>query len=510
MDKLSFFSHINSLRQLTLPIGFCLAGFINQAQAFNATIALNTNPGAAVNRLLLGNNTQWVGNGDSLVNNDGTPNAQAVNLVQPVGASMLRYPGGVLADSFHWQDSIGNMANRGADADLNGNLSSVVFGFNEFLSLAKTLNATPLVTVNIPSGTPAEAAGWVSYAKQQAVNGSPPVQYWELGNEPYLNQAARPDLWMSPGTFVSSVNNFVPAMRAADPTIKIGVPLRTDRSNGVWVTAYPGFNKTVLAGLTVPIDYVALHYYFPFANNGLYTDNDLYWAGMAAADTMAQDIAATTALVKSTLKTNVPIAVTEYNSMFTLGKGNTDAYISSLQGALLAADMLRVFTQNPNVLFANFWSALGNWYFGMIDQNLTPRVANYYVMQLYSKLLNGNYLAANVSSPTFTTNSVGLIPASTLPLLTSVAALDGNGVIRMLVINKSISDIANLEVDLSGSHLPVSATPNVAVSLLTGDSPLGGTPGLNQPYMQYSNQALSGNTFTFAIPPHSAVLFEIN
>ena len=479
------------------------------ATAFNGSITINSQIGAPVNRLLMGSNTQWVDNGDSLVNNNGATNNQVLNLIRPVGVSMLRYPGGTLSDSFHWQDAIGSIATRGSDMDLSNDLQPVIFGINEFLQLAQTLSAQPVITVNVPSGTPTEAATWVNYMKQQAVAGKPAVKYWEIGNEPYLNQSNRPDLWMTPSTFISKFNSFAPAMRAADSTIKVGMPMRTDTINGVPVSAYRNFNTTLLSGLKVPIDYVALHYYFPYANNGTYTDTQMYWASMAAADVMAADLNSTTTLVQNYLHMNVPLVITEYNDIFTLGKGGTDSYIATLEGGLLVGDMLRVFTQMPNVQFADFWSLLGNWYFGMIDQGFNPRPA-YYVLQMYSKLLQGNYLPITVSTPTFNAPSVGLVPAAAnKALLTAAAATDGSK-IRLVVINKALSDVANLQVNVSGALSNCVQNVLANVSLLTGDSALAGGLGQGPVYFNSSTQVLTANSLNYTIPAHSMVLIEIN
>ena len=55
-------------------------------------------------------------------------------------------------------------------------------GFAEFSRQAKAIGAQSLVTVNYGSGTPAQAAAWVTEAAQTA---GQDVALWEVGNETY-------------------------------------------------------------------------------------------------------------------------------------------------------------------------------------------------------------------------------------------------------------------------------------------------------------------------------------
>src|SRR5262245_30585890 len=52
-------------------------------------------PVGAVNRLILGNNVVWVDRGDGLLTADGSQFDRAtLDLVEDLGATVLRYPGG--------------------------------------------------------------------------------------------------------------------------------------------------------------------------------------------------------------------------------------------------------------------------------------------------------------------------------------------------------------------------------------------------------------------------------
>ncbi len=56
------------------------------------------------------------------------------------------------------------------------------FGTDEFLKFCRHVGAVPQICLNLGSGTPDEAAGWVRYVNQQW-NGGKGGLLWELGNE---------------------------------------------------------------------------------------------------------------------------------------------------------------------------------------------------------------------------------------------------------------------------------------------------------------------------------------
>lgn len=484
----------------------CLCGHHLPVWAFQARISLGTEEGRPANRNLLGNNVQWVDQGDGLVDQHGALNRSRIKPFEPHGIPALRFPGGSLSDSYHWKDGVGGVSKRPTGRDLSNRQKPNVFGTDEFLQLARHLGAMPVITANVASGTADEAAAWVRYSKEAAESrGLAKVRFWEIGNEPYLKEAQRPDLALAPQAFIRRFNTFAAAMRSADPSIKIGLPLRTDQINGVPVSAYPGYNQTVLTGLSVPIDFAALHYYFPFANDKAYSDTDLYWATMAAPEVMRQDLVRTRTEIVRHLKTDIPIAITEYNALFTLGRPATDGHINTLGAALLIADMLRVFAETPGIIFANYWSMSGNWHFGMTGPDATPR-PSYHVYTLYSSLLQGHHLPAKVESPTFDCRSVGLIPTTTgLPLVTAIATRH-HRTTRLLVINKSLTDTAEIEID---TPTPL-GDETINARILSGPSPLTGHANHPPIETRHLQSAPREGKRMLTLPAHAIALLEFS
>ncbi len=197
------------------------------------------------------------------------------DLLRQAGVSLVRYPGGATADVYHWRT---NAITPGQD--------SYVHPANTFAhvlaQVATPADARMLVTVNYGSnetgaggGDPAEAAAWVYYANrlhQQA------VRFWEIGNEVYGNgyygRRWETDLHgdLSPATYARNALAYITAMKAVDPTIKVGLDLVVP---GDWPDGLgpQHWNETVLAIAGHAADFVSLHWYAqqtgPTSDSGL-------------------------------------------------------------------------------------------------------------------------------------------------------------------------------------------------------------------------------------------------
>jgi Cellulose binding domain/Fibronectin type III domain len=209
----------------------------------NAGEGLGTIPGTAYGL----NSAVW----DSQMN---VPQVQG--LLQQAGVRMLRYPGGSYGDIYNWQDNTaaGGYVAPGTD-------------FDSFMGTAQKIGAQPILIANYGSGTPQEAAGWVQYANVTKGYG---VKYWEIGNEIYGNGYYGAD-WetdnhasKSPATYAQNVLQYASAMKAVDPTIKIGAVLTLP---GNWPDGVVGsgdsgdWNKIVLSAAGSAIDFVIVHWY---------------------------------------------------------------------------------------------------------------------------------------------------------------------------------------------------------------------------------------------------------
>ena len=400
-------------------------------------------PIGPTNPLILGNNLQWVDRGDEMFRGDGKgPVLVMLERANAMSVPLLRYPGGSLSDLYHWRDGMGDLSERGENEHFySGRKQKVGVGTQEFLELCENLGAQPLITVNIGSGTATEAADWVRLVNVTGLKSRasgkplPRVKYWEIGNEPYLKDDKQKKLWITPAAYAAKATQFIEAMRKVDPDIEIALPLRSDKISGLPATPSPGFNETVLSAVKARFEYVSLHNaYLPMAIDAKYSDDELYWASVAASRVVEADFAETRRmLARLQPGKQIRLAVTEYNALFTLGK-SSDNYINSPAGALYLADLLRLFAYTPDLAFANFWSLSGNWHFGAISQQGAPRPAHA-ILSAYREVLKGKLLPVSIRTATVDTPKVGYVPAMSGVAKVNALATSDDRKLRLLIIN---------------------------------------------------------------------------
>ncbi|MFK0192204.1 cellulose binding domain-containing protein [Kitasatospora sp. NPDC090308] len=221
----------------------------------DTTVTVNANAGlGTVDPAALGVNTAiW----DSAMNDP-----QVASLYRDAGIGALRYPGGSYADIYHW-----------ADHTAPGGYVAPGTGFDAFMGTVRATGAQPILIANYGSGTPQEAADWVRYANVTKGYGA---KYWEIGNEIYGNGVYGSG-WendthadKSPDQYAREVKAYAAAMKAVDPTVKIGAVLTMPGNwpDGIVAAGDSGdWNHTVLAAVAHDVDFVSVHWY-PNAGGG--------------------------------------------------------------------------------------------------------------------------------------------------------------------------------------------------------------------------------------------------
>ena len=183
---------------------------------------------------------------------------QTQGLLKAAGVDMLRYPGGSYGDAYNWQNNTvqGGYVAPGTD-------------FDQFMGTAQAIGAQPILIANYGTGTPQEAAAWVQYANVTKGYG---VKYWEIGNEQYgdgiygANWEANNYSDKSPAQYATELLQFASAMKAVDPSIKIGAVLTLPGNwpDSVVASGASGdWNQQVLSIAGSAIDFAIVHFYPP-------------------------------------------------------------------------------------------------------------------------------------------------------------------------------------------------------------------------------------------------------
>lgn len=175
--------------------------------------------------------------------------------------TILRFPGGTVMGIYHWQDHVGSVNERKKMRNIVwGGMLCHEFGTAEFVTYCRKIGAEPMICINMPTGTPEEAANWVEYCNgtedtyyanlRRSHGYEEPfgVKYWCIGNESY----AEPDLGIQHDVniYIRDAWEFTKYMKMTDPSIEL-----------IFVGCDEKWNRAVLDSLAPVCDYLSVHFY---------------------------------------------------------------------------------------------------------------------------------------------------------------------------------------------------------------------------------------------------------
>jgi hypothetical protein len=448
-------------------------------------------------------------------------------LLKSTAVQTLRYPGGSTSDNYHW------VSNTPDDPSQGGTVPSA--NFDAFMSVALATGSQPMITVNYGSGTEQEAAEWVSYANRGGPRYKGPVptyasactkghnygiRYWEVGNELY-GDGTYGATWEvnhkshDPTTYAQGVVSYSVAMKAADPSVRVGAVLTAPGNwpDGQTSASSPQpWNDTVLPIACSAIDFVVVHWY-PQGPTGE-SDAALLVSpenGESTSVSYTPSIPSIVATLKSSLAqycgshaAAVQIMVTETNSVsYNPGKQTT-----SLVNALYLADETLTWFEN-GVANVDWW-ALHNSPF---DGNIDPALYGSYSFGDYGILSAGDTTAGGAVEPPVNTpfpayfgiqmlsylghhaRDTMLQTTSSNELVTVHAVRQADGGINVMVINKDPSVRYSVSVSLTG------ASSHGWASIYRY--------GMNSTSITGTRTQVHGSTFAITVDPYSLTTVKL-
>jgi hypothetical protein len=261
--------------------------------------------------------------------------------------SVVRWPGGSIADLYHWK-------NHTKCPDGGPGTPSTAYEENSTFDNFMNKVVIPghyqaAITVNYGSnaacnggGDPAEAAAWVAYAKQHY---SQYIRYWTVGNE--QNGGWEYDLHKpahDPATYAAALSGssgYYAQMKAADPSAQIGAVV-------VGGSGFNNWDSTVLR--QAQYDFVEFHWYAQAP--GKESDSGLLTQGppelTRVIKTLRQE------LQSAGKSASTPIMLGEVNSVaFNPGK-QTMSIVNALFTGMVIGEVL-----NDNVALTTWWFGAG-------------------------------------------------------------------------------------------------------------------------------------------------------
>jgi len=157
--------------------------------------------------------------------------AEVIAALKQLHSGVYRWPGGNFVSGYEWRDAIGDPDKRPPIMDPVWHaVQPNDVGTDEFMTLCRSLDVEPYVTVNGGFGDEWSAAQLVEYTngavttpmgKLRAANGHPEpyhIKFWGVGNEPWGEWQLG---FMPVAQWELKHNMFAKAMRKVDPSIKL-------------------------------------------------------------------------------------------------------------------------------------------------------------------------------------------------------------------------------------------------------------------------------------------------
>ncbi len=373
----------------------------------------------------------------------------AIRKVIAAGFSVLKYPGGNDADHYIWNSP----DNSGGEMNTD-----------EYAAMLSAVGAQGFITINF-NEPPSLAADWVRYCNR--IKGYD-IKYWEVGDEQW-------GVWArghtTPEKYASRFIEFVKAMKAVDPTIKIAANVNPTDSLDGWTCR-------VMKAAGNYIDMVTFSYY-PFSNKEENADSLL-------ASTPRYREAYET--IRHALEETLPKARADsmwiidvgYNSI----SGRPGPITVSMANALWVADMVGTMAEMGEQMSC-YW-ALHNSYpprggdYGILseDGKNTPRY-NYYVFPMYTHLFGRDVIQSSSSDP----------------MLSAYASTFGDDTLSIILINKDKRHAKRVSLHLNGFDPQGSAS----VWLFNARHRLDRIADLKN----------VGRSFLERVPPYSIIVLQI-
>jgi alpha-L-arabinofuranosidase len=402
-------------------------------------------------------------------------------LVDELGVTAVRYPGGNFVSAYDWRDGIGPAADRPARLDLAWrSIEPNTVGTDEFLRWAARRDLQPIMAVNLGTAGVRQAAELVEYCslgadttltRQRAANGHPEpyeVRTWCLGNE-------MDGPWQVGHTTAADYGRRAVqagrAMRLVDPAIELiacGSSSREMATFGRW--------EDTVTELTLDIvDYLSMHAYY----DGTQQRRE-YLASGHRLHRFIDDVVATVDAVSARLGSSqrLQIALDEWNvwsSTATSSPAGRTRELShtppritedlyELIDAVVLGDLLISILNHADRVRIACLSLLVNVSAPILTEPGGPasKQTTFYPFATTARLATGTALRTVVHAPSLPTERHGVVPS-----VAAAATIDpAAGRAVLFLVNRAPDD-----VDVVVNHSALATSGARAVHTLRADAP---------------------------------------
>ena len=458
----------------------------------------------------------WVGK-DSPIPNVNGYRKDILEALQALKVPVLRWPGGCFADTYHWKNGIGPVADRPKIKNVfwGGTVEDNSFGTNEFLDLCELIGCDPYISANVGSGTVDEMVEWIEYmtsdddvpmANLRRKNGREKpwnVKFIGIGNESWgCGGNMTPEFYVNLMRQYSNYAN----MYGGDKFQKIGCGANGGDFNWTKVLMENGRNN---------MDGLSLHYY-TIAGEGWNNkssatnfDEKLYFSGLKKALYMDELVSRHSAIMDEYDKDKrVDLLVDEWGIWTDVEPGTNPGHLfqqNSIRDALIASSSLDILNKHADrVKMANI-AQIVNVLQAMILTEGTKMVLTptYHVFKMYNVHQDATLLPENLICENYKLGD------DQIPAISSSSSVDKNGKIHITLSNLNPVKELKLDVNLSGKGFAKINSGSVLTATAFNSVNTFEKPNAVVPVAFKGAKKISDNKLEVTLPSKSVVVLEL-
>ncbi len=386
--------------------------------------------------------------------------ADVLGALQLLDMTAMRYPGGNFASGYHWKDGIGPRNQRPTVRELAWqSIETNQFGTDEYIHLCRKMGWTPMLTVNLGTGTPEEARNWVEYcnsaagtryANMRVFNGNAKphgVKLWCLGNEmdgPWQLGHVPAD------QYAIRAQQAAKMMNDTDSTLE----LVACGSCGIGMESYMDWDRQVLEHLGDLADYISLHRYVGNPND----DTSDYLAVTASIDRQIEEMDAACRFVQAQRrsKKRAYLCFDEWNIWYknheSDGHGKVAPHlieeVYNLEDALVVAGFLHSFVRHADVVKIANLAQIVNVIAPILTNKDNMLIQSiFYPFEMFSKRRKGVALQLSVDGPSYEGSTNGCVH------YVDASAILDESKLHVFLTNRSIDELADVCVSLADASI---------------------------------------------------------